>query len=508
MTVEKKHIVNKQVFEVRLNSSRNAHEIQDKISDTWHDQILPLLDDVFSEMVPANELLRIDKLELDIGRIRKNRIAEDLPVLVRRQLEDALSRYAYQRDGVTPSGGAAVPVRGNDQGGAQAGNAQDVFIHFLKYGSLPWWAGRDEFTSMRKLGQYLSEKMPSVLVAAARQHIDDERFIKRLIFQLSEKQIMQLVKAEDLRLFNITDRINSYLYALYKEGFFGYTKESFMNKVLQGALQYVLSGTAVANTAFTAARKIANTWESEYFCLQVDALSYESGTPDYAGNTLTGVLRATENSRLALTDITFRKFIRRLCEKNTAVDLWPVSKRTPVNFPASPDMASEQIAGSYIHNAGAVILWPFLAHLFRGVELCGNEGFISKDAACRACMLIEFMVKGKEDFQEQEMQLNKLLCGLEPAEPLDVGIILTDNEKDECRNLLEHICTQWVALRGISVEGLQLSFLQKEGILTAEGKGRVLKIQRSAIDILIDKLPWGISLIKLPWNRELIYVEW
>jgi hypothetical protein len=54
-----------------------------------------------------------------------------------------------------------------------------------------------------------------------------------------------------------------------------------------------------------------------------------------------------------------------------------------------------------------------------------------------------------------------------------------------------------------------VTFLQKEGKLKRQDENWDLLIHRdSAVETLIDRLPWGISMIKMPWNKATINVEW
>ena len=36
----------------------------------------------------------------------------------------------------------------------------------------------------------------------------------------------------------------------------------------------------------------------------------------------------------------------------------------------------------------------------------------------------------------------------------------------------------------------------------------LLPMERKAIDILLDQLPWGIGMIPLPWMPQMLHVEW
>ncbi|MGZ4159166.1 MAG: contractile injection system tape measure protein [Bacteroidia bacterium] len=33
-------------------------------------------------------------------------------------------------------------------------------------------------------------------------------------------------------------------------------------------------------------------------------------------------------------------------------------------------------------------------------------------------------------------------------------------------------------------------------------------MEKTTIDILLDKLPWGISIIQMPWSTEMVFVNW
>jgi len=51
-------------------------------------------------------------------------------------------------------------------------------------------------------------------------------------------------------------------------------------------------------------------------------------------------------------------------------------------------------------------------------------------------------------------------------------------------------------------------FFHRDGKLVQVDKNFRLIVERKAQDILLDKLPWGVSIIKLPWREQLLFVEW
>ncbi|MGS0742589.1 contractile injection system tape measure protein [Glaciimonas sp. GG7] len=51
-------------------------------------------------------------------------------------------------------------------------------------------------------------------------------------------------------------------------------------------------------------------------------------------------------------------------------------------------------------------------------------------------------------------------------------------------------------------------FLQREGrLILREGKW-TLTVSRKTLDILLDQLPWGISVVLHPWMPHPLSVEW
>jgi hypothetical protein len=164
--------------------------------------------------------------------------------------------------------------------------------------------------------------------------------------------------------------------------------------------------------------------------------------------------------------------------------------------------------GIYINNAGLVILWPYLSAFFHKLQLMNVNTFISEEVACHAVHLLQYLATGSDvAAQEHELILNKVLCGIDPDEPLSMDLVITEEERAECAQLLQAIANNWTALKSTSPEGIRDTFLVKEGLLN-KGNGWTLKIERTTVDMLIDKLPWGISIIKLPWCNDMLYVEW
>jgi hypothetical protein len=170
--------------------------------------------------------------------------------------------------------------------------------------------------------------------------------------------------------------------------------------------------------------------------------------------------------------------------------------------------------GLYINNAGLVLLTPFLKTFFTNLGLVEDKEFVSQEAKWKAAHLLQtacgFLPKDDGTaFGEGDMVLNKLLCGIGIHETIPDTFTLSESDHEEIESLLKSILHHWTIMSRSSVYALQVTFLQKQGRLSVTGKNWDLLIERdSAVEILIDKLPWTIGFIKLPWTDYIITTTW
>lgn len=169
----------------------------------------------------------------------------------------------------------------------------------------------------------------------------------------------------------------------------------------------------------------------------------------------------------------------------------------------------------YVGNAGLVLAAPYLPHLFRRLGLLHEEdgaeprpGLRDAEAVSRGVHVLQYLVDGRTRTPEHELALNKVLCGVPLATPVDASIELSDEERATCDHLLAAIITNWGAIPGTSVAGLRETFLQREGRLVERDGAWRLTVQRKTLDLLVDRLPWSISVILHPWMPMRLHVTW
>jgi hypothetical protein len=168
----------------------------------------------------------------------------------------------------------------------------------------------------------------------------------------------------------------------------------------------------------------------------------------------------------------------------------------------------------YIHNAGLILLHPLLPHYFEQLGLTQQQRWVDGPAQRRAVHLLQYLVDGKVEADgrleqpEHLLTLNKLLCDIRIQEPIGREIIIREEEKQLAAALLEVLRQRWPKMQNTSSEGIRVSFLQREGALTAIGDGWRLRVEQKGIDVLLSYLPWGWGIVRLPWMNTTIYTEW
>ena len=161
-----------------------------------------------------------------------------------------------------------------------------------------------------------------------------------------------------------------------------------------------------------------------------------------------------------------------------------------------------------IQNAGLVILNPFLAPLFSRLGLVNNGQFIHKAAQQRAAAVLQYIATGNIHASDDDLLLNKVLCGISAEETIPRAVELTNEELIVINELFILVKDRWEKMRNTSDEALRSSFLAREGLFIMQDRSCRLTITKNVFDVLIQTLPWNIGMIKLPWMEKYIYVEW
>ncbi|MDO9554651.1 contractile injection system tape measure protein [Rhodonellum sp.] len=161
-----------------------------------------------------------------------------------------------------------------------------------------------------------------------------------------------------------------------------------------------------------------------------------------------------------------------------------------------------------IGNAGLILAWPFLTMLFGRLGLLDKNQFVDEKAQNKAVYLLQYMAFGHMEFPEYELVLNKLLVGLPANVHLEQESMLTEEESTLINSLLNGMLNNWEKLKNSSIQAMQETFIQREGVLKFENTQTSLKVDSKGVDVLLDSISWNFKMVKLPWMEKPLQITW
>jgi hypothetical protein len=182
--------------------------------------------------------------------------------------------------------------------------------------------------------------------------------------------------------------------------------------------------------------------------------------------------------------------------------------------PPPPGAAPPDAGPFFVENAGVVLAAAFFPRLFGELGLLsprqsGAPSFAHEAARKQAIYVLRALAgepAAVED--EDDLVLNKVLCGLPWDLPVGEGREPTPEELSACDGVLGVMLARWPAGGDISPEGLQKGFFRREGKLGRYGRRWRLRLDRRRLDSLLDRVPWNLSRVEHPWMREPLLVYW
>ncbi|MEZ5039257.1 MAG: contractile injection system tape measure protein [Saprospiraceae bacterium] len=123
-----RHLIGKETIELRLNRHQQAYALQEQFSQFHWRLIVPALEQLFDRLVGEDILLRLDKLEIDLGEItEQDLLSTEMIDLLVQQLEEAIT-VELQRP--SPQSVLVKPMT----------NLFKQWLFFLEHGYLPFHA--------------------------------------------------------------------------------------------------------------------------------------------------------------------------------------------------------------------------------------------------------------------------------------------------------------------------------------------------------------------------------
>ncbi|MEL7220160.1 MAG: contractile injection system tape measure protein, partial [Bacteroidota bacterium] len=127
MRINNPHIIEKVAFELRMPDRSVAFELQQDLSHWFREEATPALEQLFDEIIPADHVVQLDQLSLDLGDLKSAQLINNLTEELIEQVKEALQEQ------IPPSG------QQNSDIGQQSIPAYTFahWLHFLEKGYWP-----------------------------------------------------------------------------------------------------------------------------------------------------------------------------------------------------------------------------------------------------------------------------------------------------------------------------------------------------------------------------------
>jgi hypothetical protein len=522
-----KHIIRKQVIDLGIDSRLDPFSIQHDISIFYWDHIIPLLEKVFNDLCGTNEVICIDKLEIEMGHLAVNKIKQKW------EIDKLLAEIAGQLyNKIKSPDHTAIKVYRQQQ----PMNFFRQWLFYMEWGFLPWNTNLASDDWYKKVLESLATEYDNA--EELRKLIrENPRASKRIVLQ---HPVIYLIQLTELLTARKQDRLPEYIDYLYQavclsqgkskkeitEGKRSFETIAWVEIFLLAAHPHVdLSVENIVSillTSFLDKTQLKNLSHSKKILAKLSII---------CPLLLTIV---TENSKNQEERVTIK--IPTPVEHSTGDNPAGIAKNDDVNKKESLEKgfidSSQEIKndiikttiknkeientsieeilhdGIFTNNGGLVLLNHFIYPFFSNLKLLNSEKLIDERHLQKAVHLLQFLATGNQQASEHEMLMAKILCGFPPEESIDKKIQLSPIEITEADHLLNELIAQWEILKNTTPAALREGFLQRKGKLYKRNDHLWLHLEKGSIDMLLDYLPWNISVMKLPWMKERLLVEW
>ncbi len=459
------HHIGRMVVDLELDSASTGEKLQHVYPDVFGRDFESGLGNVCDHIASGDEWIVIDKLELDLGTIR----LENLQKSIEGSLLQALLTQKYQLQNYL-SGKHNFSI-------ASSTLWTEVLILYLQSGNFPWWLGDVTCAELEsKLPAEFRMWQPAMLsrlINSLNRPKDWRRFNYQFSLDFRKQLMVNLFPEVSYFLFNTADVFVGYLSGIS-------LRVALTDEIWQKIFLLILSNSEKDKPSTEIMLKAEI---FRYACLQNGLEPKEAA----------GVLPQKLKKRI------WQQFSSGLMVKQAEKKDQSIEDQQ-VEFYRSDEYN--------IPNSGLVILWPYLPELFSNLNLLQQNDFIDEELRRRAVFLLQYLATGVAGGYENDLILNKILCGCPIDEPVGRLIELSEKEAIILDEFLEILIKNWTALKKTSNESIRETFILRTGFLKTTNNSLNLKVERKGVDILRDMLPWNISVIKLPWMNEILFVEW
>lgn len=497
-----RHRVGSAEIEVYAEESETGRDLIARIS-RLRPRIEPILDQVFAAASGPDVVHRLDELDLDLGPLPVFAFEETFLRALRTALESALTRALA----------GAKPLR-------RAPASLELLEVFAWTGQLPWWADRDAPDVVRDHLRSAMDEGLRDLIALLRSFLGEPEVLARLATHLDDQAARALVErarsgAGEAFLRAVTDRTS---HKRPRDASFGARGRALLLELVardQGNDVHGLVRSALEALAPPPSEEPQNT-------AGPDAASKRSPHPPATSHappsSEPSMPKAGRRDGPALEaenpsgSLSFAVASPPPGDGGMHRTLPPFARPASGRVPRSAEPRRRILGGLdelETAQAGLVLLWPFFPRFFSRVGLLDEvRKFYALEKQGVAAKLLGYLASGRSVSPEYEMILAKLLAGLPPEAALLEDDPFAPEALLEADTLLSAALAHVAGLGDMPVARFRSTFLTRRGTLGVRDGAWLLRVEKDAYDVLLDRVPWSWAWVKHPWMPWPLRVEW
>jgi hypothetical protein len=493
-----KHLIQSQKVLLTVASQQDWEKVQAEIGNFCKERLPDIFNSIFDEFA-FNQTIRIDQLNIDLGNLSLDKLIQDIEEQVIIQIYayfrnqnyhkeshiDVLDQEVHtflknleHKENNIPKDKSVVFDHPEDA------NAYEVLAFYCQTGLKPWW-----------LPNETTFKPAAVLVKLFNN--------SRQIFT----QFIKVIKRNAISYKRLIQLVNR---RLFFYDFNHFKTDILFLKYLEPNINIHLYD-VILNIWFDCLEAEKKLIGIDDFGLWLFALAEEN--PIVKHELIASLELAVASAVLKNKDTTliqrFNKLIAAIRKQEVTVSQKPKMKEKEevINHKKPDGIANE--ASVLIENAGLILLYPYFKNLFSFLQLLNGNAFTNENAMHKAIVYLHYLVYNEMPDDECLLFFNKILCGADPETAINLNdIAFTAEELAEANDLKSTVIKHWSKLGSTTVQGLTDTFLKRNGSLILRAGDYHLYVEKKGFDVLLDTLPWPISIIRLPWNNYLINLNW
>ncbi len=533
--------IQKLVLEIKVDTEEEAQKINDNINEFIESYLLPELEKQLNTIVEndnqqtiKNDLI-INKLNLTLNSNvsnLNNNLCKNVGTQFKKELKKVIAEASSKERDLNKNEiynfvkqNSKAPFFFNENSKQAA-----ALLHFLKTGLRPWWADSKTMEGIFEINTLKALYKNNVFIGELTKLLRSSKPQKRLILQFTNSYKKALYNTLCKTNTNSTPAINNELFKKIET--LKHSEIFLLWNVLFSSL-YSSHITKTNNLKFTQLvyhkistihnkskashnSQLKDDFMDHFTWKNLNSLKENKTTekPKLSKNpndlNENKIDKTKENHTFNGDTNTLNKQTTNDKQGQTlnegTLDLFITEKSTldTITNNNAPEVNVEE--GQIFNHVGILLLYPFLKYFFNKIALLSNDNLLTDPEL--AVHILHYIVTGNTQSPECDMSFEKYLCNIHIETPINRERIITAEHKKEVALLFKAVKSNWSSIAQFSVIMIQNEFLKRPGKLIDINEGAKIIVERRGLDILMEKMDWGIGLIKLPWKDEFIYVNW